>query len=81
VKKMLRRKANHADVVVEVARYGDSVWVVDGDDEQPFTTRADSWEEFVPEPETVSVPAEGTFLVRNGKVLPLDRLVEEESSG
>jgi len=82
VKKMLRRKDDQARVVEQVARCGDYVWVVDeSEPDHPWTSRAEDWEEFVPEPETVSVPAEGTFLVRNGKVLPLDRLVEEEGSG
>lgn len=76
---MLRRKANPSDVVEEVARRGEYVWLVTADDpEQPWTGFAGNFEEM---PETVPVPAEGTFLVRNGKVLPLDRLVEEEGSG
>jgi hypothetical protein len=78
VKKMLRRKSNHAQLVEELARWGRFVWAAQGDDQVPFTVRVDYWEEFAPEPETVSVPAEGTFLVRNGKVLALDK---EEDSG
>lgn len=80
---MLRRKSSRAEVVIELARNGECVWVVKtgNDGGMPWTSRADEWEEFVPEPETVAVPAEGTFLVRNGKVLSLDRLVKEEGSG
>jgi len=67
---MLRRKSDRSEIAEEVARQGEFVWVIIEGDTDPWTARADDWEEL---PEAVSVPAEGTFLVRNGKVLALDK--------
>jgi len=67
---MLRRKSDRSEIAEEVARRDEFVWVMQGDGEMPWTSEARYWEEL---PEAVSVPAEGTFLVRNGKVLALDK--------